>query len=843
MNSVTTSENMMGLPLVNTMLAAAGGIAAKKTLGAILSTVRSDDTKQETKGVDMVGVNGPVVDDEAVAAKRATDKKADAVEEWIKANPSAEKQIFDEVCESLSSGAKYLSSLGDIGRRHEMPKGLFGAWVRGKKALLGVKAINGAGSEMVYLVEKVGDSAYMATLGSQNEDGEISRARGTLRSSTPASSLFCAGFVKYSRGDSLVAENPCLLLNRAYRPDGTPLKEGVYQLRSQIKDGDFAIGFNRGEKTFIFDTQGAMAPVQVIPWSGFEESKECSDAVAYFKQNPIGVLTTSRTAIIGNDDYPGRILILDDGVFDRNVCLKGFESIGHGKVRHFDVRLYAGEYRTLTRENQGIDFKYPGETFGLLVPPRQRARNDNGARYDHPVLDRLEWVGLDGQPNAEKGFSVNPDAFDDSELKEDHSDVGGQNPEVNMRVHEVSRSVSETSHEVPTQELEKADALENPREDMVDGVMPASINPQDGGWCACLYDEDEVHFLNSIIQDAERCGYKYRAQDIIRFHTSVKLGAFTLLGGAPGCGKSTLVGLYARALAGSKTAGFENGLLKIDVNPAWMEPNDILGYWNLKGEYAPASSRLVPYLRAADGADRVGLVCLEEMNLARVEHYFSDFLQLMSRPADDRWLEGVPAEPTGGSRDAARLRISEKLRFVGTNNFDETTHRFSARFYDRCNYIELQKPDLTSVFPEQVPSFEKGRYESPVDWLTYSKWRRDISIAEVEPGVIDKSKTLFDAMDPLGLAPSQRVRFAILEYIVNRPFYPGCGSDVSDRAICQMTALDEAIVQRILPRYTLNYLREESGARDKLLSLLQDFPLSHKFFEAKCFPGERPSRA
>ncbi|MDO5318955.1 MAG: AAA family ATPase [bacterium] len=357
--------------------------------------------------------------------------------------------------------------------------------------------------------------------------------------------------------------------------------------------------------------------------------------------------------------------------------------------------------------------------------------------------------------------------------------------------------------------------------------------------------EKEAAFLKSFIDDVLRCGYDYKPQDIVRFHTSVKSGGFTLLGGAPGSGKSTLASLYSKALVGNLAKDQDDTrYLTVDVNPSWMDPNDVLGYWNLKEKYSCASSGLVPFLRKAAKCNEVRLVCMEEMNLARVEHYFSNFIQMMSRKPEDRILLGVPFdEKVEVGKDNARLLLPMNIRFVGTNNFDETTQRFSARFYDRCNYIELQQTGHFDEFPERIPSESSGEFNYGVSYEEYEKWWvKDARSAQLDANVIDKFKGIVTKLRALNLQPSPRVKLAILEYILSRPFFEGCGSEYSSQADCQLIALDEAIAQRVLPRYSINYLRDDAADRKELREELKDLPLSSLVFESKCNIGERPSR-
>lgn len=345
-------------------------------------------------------------------------------------------------------------------------------------------------------------------------------------------------------------------------------------------------------------------------------------------------------------------------------------------------------------------------------------------------------------------------------------------------------------------------------------------------------EPDEITFLQKFIDAVNNCGFEYKPRDLVRFHTSVKTGHFTLLGGAPGSGKSSLAKLYAMALLGDgEDMNLREGFLTIDVNPAWVEPDDVLGYWNLNTKYIPASTGLVPFLQGSISSDKVRMVCLEEMNLARVEHYFANFMQVFTREENERYLPGIPQQENSTNPEES-LQIVASLRFVGTNNFDETTQNFSARFYDRCNYIELQRVE-TKPFSKGLPKIDRKRFAFGVSWQTYKSWIEDNPSPDSlekssnnEKGVKDIYTALTPSLNALRIAPSRRVENDILTYIVNRPFSPEWDDDRKNLQDLQIAALDEAIAQRVLPRYQINHLRDEKAAREKLIEQFQSFGMT-----------------
>ncbi|WP_041235252.1 hypothetical protein [Dactylococcopsis salina] len=71
--------------------------------------------------------------------------------------------------------------------------------------------------------------------------------------------------------------------------------------------------------------------------------------------------------------------------------------------------------------------------------------------------------------------------------------------------------------------------------------------------------------------------------------------------------------------------------------------------------------------------DRLVIVLLDEMNLARVEYYFSEFLsKLETRRSQDTYLDiDVGSIPLPD--EERRVKIPEQFLLVGTMNEDETT--------------------------------------------------------------------------------------------------------------------------------------------------------------------------
>ena len=151
--------------------------------------------------------------------------------------------------------------------------------------------------------------------------------------------------------------------------------------------------------------------------------------------------------------------------------------------------------------------------------------------------------------------------------------------------------------------------------------------------------------------------------------------------------------------------------LFLPVRPDWSDGKPLLGYFN------PLLSRYewTPFLRfllRADagfrGNDGVAyFVILDEMNLARAEHYFADLLSILE---SGREHAGRTREPlrfefdarASGDLPPRELRLPPNLYFVGTLNSDETTFALSPKVLDRVWMLEAPRVDFCDYPPNSM---------------------------------------------------------------------------------------------------------------------------------------------
>ena len=139
----------------------------------------------------------------------------------------------------------------------------------------------------------------------------------------------------------------------------------------------------------------------------------------------------------------------------------------------------------------------------------------------------------------------------------------------------------------------------------------------------------------------------------------------------------------------------------VPVRPDWMDNKGILGYYNLLDETYHTTQVLDLILAAEQHPEKPYFIILDEMNLAKVEHYFSDFLSILESRTPDN-PQGMPMvlhslkklETRTGKAIPGRLHIPPNVFFTGTVNVDESTYMFSPKVLDRANVIEFNEVDL-----------------------------------------------------------------------------------------------------------------------------------------------------
>lgn len=296
-------------------------------------------------------------------------------------------------------------------------------------------------------------------------------------------------------------------------------------------------------------------------------------------------------------------------------------------------------------------------------------------------------------------------------------------------------------------------------------------------------------------------GYLISTVELANFTLAMMVSPLVILSGISGTGKSQLPRKFASLTKSHFRA--------IPVQPQWSDNSDMFGYVPTLAQSTFVKGALVDsLLEAKKNPARLVVALLDEMNLAPVEHYFSDFLSIAeTRTRNGAHIESdplpieLPAVPSlGGGDDYSEMRglhLPSNLRVIGTANMDETTHTFSPKVLDRAFAIEFDDPDLTSFATGSASvaaTFEELaaaiiNESNPI--TVREAWARSQDIFE---HVADLLSSVQDILAPAGIKIGYRTRDSILMYL---HFWRELNLS---GIMAGYAALDFCLLQKVLPK-------------------------------------------
>jgi chemotaxis protein histidine kinase CheA len=312
----------------------------------------------------------------------------------------------------------------------------------------------------------------------------------------------------------------------------------------------------------------------------------------------------------------------------------------------------------------------------------------------------------------------------------------------------------------------------------------------------------ESEWLAEFTKSLEAHGFKFNDRSIRAFHTGLKCAEFSplvVLAGISGTGKSLLPELYASAIG--------MNFLPVAVQPRWDSPQDLFGFYNyMEGRYkATELSRLLWQFDKYNNGEAekkfaeampMNLILLDEMNLARVEYYFSDLLSKLeirhgidATSPDQRRKAEVELESNASAKNAQtrRLFVSENNLFIGTMNEDESTQTLSDKVLDRANVIRFGRPKMLAVKPDKIGFLKEWAGQQPIAFSVWDAWCGGDLKRSDERTLKQLLDELNESMDAVGRPFGHRVNHAIERYVA---CYPGTFNQ----------ALSDQIEMKILPK-------------------------------------------
>ena len=308
------------------------------------------------------------------------------------------------------------------------------------------------------------------------------------------------------------------------------------------------------------------------------------------------------------------------------------------------------------------------------------------------------------------------------------------------------------------------------------------------------YDKDIT--LESFCNDfrdyaASRLKLYYDIADIRRFISGLALSHIIILQGMSGTGKTSLAHAFGSFIDNTSTI--------IPVQPMWKERTDLVGYYN---EFTKKFNEtlLLEKMYEANYSEDMYITVLDEMNIARIEYYFAEFLSLLELPnPDERYLDVVSdkweSDPT--QLKDGRIKLPPNMWFIGTANNDDSTFAISDKVYDRAMILNLDTKSERYVAPKTDKRYISCAHFNALVAEAVEEYRisnRNMKrLEQLDKYLIDHFHITF----------GNRIMKQIKTYI---PVFVSCGGE-------ELDALDDILSKKVIRKLeTQNpiYLRNEA---------------------------------
>ena len=294
----------------------------------------------------------------------------------------------------------------------------------------------------------------------------------------------------------------------------------------------------------------------------------------------------------------------------------------------------------------------------------------------------------------------------------------------------------------------------------------------------------------------------YYSPEVVRqFFAAMGTGHLIILEGISGTGKTSLPYCMGRFLRHSAAL--------CPVQPSWRDRSELLGYYN---DFTKKFTE-TEFLRAVYEAtyrNDISVVVLDEMNLARIEYYFAEFLSIMEMPDPKEWIVDVIASGRDDDPqhlEGGKLLVPQNIWFVGTANNDDSTFTITDKVYDRA---------ISMFFDNKAKPFDAPYTEAlplPAEYLAdlYAKAKEAYPVSEEAMAKFEELDEF--VIEHFKLAFGNRIMKQLYSFV---PCYIACGGT-------ELEAFDFMFKTKVLKKFevlSVGLTKEELIGLDEELTRL-----------------------
>jgi len=292
----------------------------------------------------------------------------------------------------------------------------------------------------------------------------------------------------------------------------------------------------------------------------------------------------------------------------------------------------------------------------------------------------------------------------------------------------------------------------------------------------------------------------YDIREIRRFIASLTVSHIIIMQGMSGTGKTSLAYAFGEFL--------QNHSVIVPIQPMWKERTDLVGYYN---EFTKKfnETTLLQKMYEANYSKAIYVTVLDEMNIARVEYYFAEFLSLLELPnPEGRYIDVVSDKWENDPKllKKGRLKLPENMWFIGTANNDDSTFAISDKVYDRAMIMNLDKKSM-SFYADETEGVK----------ITYERFMELVKKAKKEYGITGRKLRQIRELDKYMIQAfhitfGNRIMKQLKEYVST---YIACGGTEEE-------AIDDIIAKKIMRKLETQNPVYVRNAIDGLVSYIEE---------------------
>ena len=553
---------------------------------------------------------------------------------------------------------------------------------------------------------------------------------------------------------------------------------------------------------------------------------------------------------------------LDDRVEERKASFEAKEREYQEEIQRLRDSLdiqsrLAGAFEQLKRQLNGDDPAKVLRDLQLATKELANLRDELASQPSEEILKRLEDLKKQAEEQKERAERLETElqeceatVAETGELRRKNNDLESENRSLKQRLDCAETDAKAANDELkrlrsaferPDEVVARYNEIEIPRISADEFTPPEKPQKESNGQKRGADRIDEIKWLDEIYEKCDEYGIHFSKRILKAFHTAVKTAEWspiTILAGVSGTGKSELPRLYSHF----------GGLLfePLSVQPNWDSQESMLGFFNsidnkfdaqpvlrfLTQSQQPSNlsykDRLARWEKMAGSQfdldqekhkelleqlqnsvypgteDCMGMVLLDEMNLAHPELYFSEFLsKLELRRGKGRGeLPFLPVK-IGAGLPPYELPLGRNVLWVGTMNQDETTKSLSDKVLDRSIIIYFPRPTQLVRRKKLMPLKEANRkliYKGDFQqwWALESEFTQEL-IAPYKQFI----ERMNDSLGIAGRAIGHRVWQSVEYYMANYPDVRVALRNGGDEAAVHKAmhiAFEDQLVQKIMPK-------------------------------------------